>query len=154
MFDILWPYGLLWWLRWQRIHLQCKRPGFDLWIGKIPWRRAWQPTPVFLPGESLWTEEPGGLQSRESQRVRNNWVTKHITWTLACQDPLSIGFSRQVYWNGLPCPSPGDLSHPGIKPASLSLLHWQASSLPFAPLNYFYPIYVKNSSNTTIRKII
>ena len=27
-------------------------PGFDPWVGKIPWRRAWQPTPVFLPGES------------------------------------------------------------------------------------------------------
>ena len=39
-------------------------------IGKIPWRRAWQPTPVFLPGESPWTEEPGGLQSLGSQRVR------------------------------------------------------------------------------------
>jgi len=29
-----------------------KRPGFDPWVGKIPWRRAWQPTPVFLPGKS------------------------------------------------------------------------------------------------------
>ena len=34
-----------------------------------PWRKAWQPTPVFLPGESPWTEEPGGLQSMGSQRV-------------------------------------------------------------------------------------
>ena len=32
--------------------LQCRRPGFDPWVGKIPRRRAWQPTPVFLPGES------------------------------------------------------------------------------------------------------
>ena len=31
---------------------QCRRPGFDPWVGKIPWRRAWQLTPVFLPGES------------------------------------------------------------------------------------------------------
>ena len=30
---------------------QCRRPGFHPWVGKIPWRRAWQPTPVFLPGE-------------------------------------------------------------------------------------------------------
>ena len=29
-----------------------RRPGFDSWVGKIPWRRKWQPTPVFLPGES------------------------------------------------------------------------------------------------------
>ena len=32
--------------------LQCGRPRFDPWVGKIPWRRKWQPTPVFLPGES------------------------------------------------------------------------------------------------------
>ena len=32
--------------------LQCRRPGLDPWVGTIPWRRAWQPTPVFLPGES------------------------------------------------------------------------------------------------------
>ena len=48
---------------------KCGRPGFDPWVRKIPWRRAWQPTPVFLPGESPWTEEPGGLQSMESQRI-------------------------------------------------------------------------------------
>ena len=36
----------------QRIRLQCRRPGFGPWVRKIPWRRAWQPTPVFLPGES------------------------------------------------------------------------------------------------------
>ena len=35
-----------------RICLQCGRPGFDPQVGKIPWRRAWQPTPVFCPGES------------------------------------------------------------------------------------------------------
>ena len=36
------------------------RCRFDPWVAKIPWRRAWQPTPVFLPGESPWTEEPVG----------------------------------------------------------------------------------------------
>ena len=41
----------IWWLRRWRIHLQCKRPRFDPWVGKIPWRREWQPTPAFLPGE-------------------------------------------------------------------------------------------------------
>ena len=44
--------GLPWCLRWQRICLQCRRPGFDPQVGTIPWRRAWQPTSVFLPGES------------------------------------------------------------------------------------------------------
>ena len=39
-------------------------------------------------------------------------------WTIACQAPLSMGFSRQEYWSGLPFPSPGDFPNPGIKPAS------------------------------------
>jgi len=43
---------------------QCKRHKrrrFDPWVGKVLRRRAWQPTPVFLLGESPWTEEPGRL---------------------------------------------------------------------------------------------
>ena len=43
------------------------------------------------------------------------------TWTVAYQAPLSIGFSRQEYWNGLPFPSPGDLPDPGIEPGSPAL---------------------------------
>ena len=46
---------------------RCKRHGFSLWVGKILWRRAWQPTPVFLFGEIPWTEKPGGLSSIGSQ---------------------------------------------------------------------------------------
>ena len=42
-------------------------------------------------------------------------------WTVACQAPLSMGFSRQEYWSGLPFPPPGDLSDPGIKLASPAL---------------------------------
>ena len=44
--------GFPWWLRWCRIHPKCWRPGFNPWVGKIPRRRKWQPTPVFWPGES------------------------------------------------------------------------------------------------------
>ena len=47
-------------------------------------------------------------------------------WTVALQAPLSIGFSRQEHWSGLPFPSPGDLTNPGIKPRSPAL---QADSL-------------------------
>ena len=42
-------------------------------------------------------------------------------WTVAYQVPLSMGFSRQEYWSGLPFPSPGDLSDPGIEPKSPTL---------------------------------
>ena len=54
---------------------QCrrhKRHGFDPWVRKIPCRKSWQSTPVFLPGESPWTEKPGGPQSMGSQRVGQN----------------------------------------------------------------------------------
>ena len=42
-------------------------------------------------------------------------------WTAARQAPLSMGFFRQEYWSGLPCPPPGDLPDPGIEPGSLTL---------------------------------
>ena len=48
-------------------------------------------------------------------------------WTVACQAPLSIEFSRQEYWSGLPFPTPGDLPHPGIEPGAL-----EADSLPLS----------------------
>ena len=67
------------WLNWERIRLQCRRPGFNPWVGKIPWRRARQTIPVFLPGEAPWTEEPGRLHSMWSQRVGHDWATKHST---------------------------------------------------------------------------
>ena len=50
-------------------------------------------------------------------------------WTVAHQAPLSMGFSRQEYWSGVPFPSPGDLPDPGIEPVSLAL---QAISLPLS----------------------
>ena len=48
-------------------------------------------------------------------------------WTVACQAPLSMGFSKQEYWSGVPFPSPGHLPNPGMEPRSPPL---QADSLP------------------------
>ena len=52
---------------------RCKRHGFDPWVGKILWRRAWQPTQVFLPGESHGQKSLAGYSPRGSQRVGHNW---------------------------------------------------------------------------------
>ena len=55
---------LSWWLGGKEFTYQCRRHRrrrFNPWVGKIPWRRKWQPTLVFLPRESPWTEEPGRL---------------------------------------------------------------------------------------------
>ena len=59
--------------------------------------------------------------------VAKSCPTLVISWTVACQAPLSMGFSRQEYWSGLPFPSPGDLPNPGSKPGFPAL---QADSLP------------------------
>ena len=59
--------------------------------------------------------------------VAKSCLTLVTPWTRACQAPLSMGFSRQEYWSGLPLPSPGDLPDPGIELRSPAL---QADSLP------------------------
>ena len=74
--------GLPWWLRWLRICLQCRRPGFNPWVGKIPWKRAWEPIPVFLPGESNGQRSLVGC-SPWGHKVRHTWPTKHSTVLLS-----------------------------------------------------------------------
>ena len=58
--------GLPLWLSWQRIHLQCGRPGFHPWVGKIPWRGERLPTPVFWPGEFHGLYSPWGRKELDT----------------------------------------------------------------------------------------
>ena len=58
--------GLPLWLSWERIRLQCGRPGFNRWVGKIPWRRERLPTPVFWPGEFHGLYSPWGCQESDA----------------------------------------------------------------------------------------
>ena len=93
---ILLIFTLVWLLdcciEWQTaLRLGLFHSQFDPWVGEIPWRRAWRSTQVFLPGEFLWTEEPGGLQSMGLQRVGHDWVTK--------QTQHSSNWVRIRYWN-------------------------------------------------------
>ena len=73
-----------------------------------------------IPG----TKEPGVTQSRTRLMRLSSSSSRVqlfvILWTVACQDPLSMEFSRQEYWNGLRFPPPGDLPHPGIESRSLA----------------------------------
>ena len=55
--------------------------------------------------------------------VTRSCLTLVTPWTVACQAPLSMGFSRQEYWSGLPFPFPGDLPNPGTKQSNPGLLH-------------------------------
>ena len=92
------------WLSGKESACQSRRQetGFDPWVRKIPWRRKWQFAPVFLPWKNIlvhgriflsieeysrpwkisWTEEPGRLQYKGSQRVKHNWMTEHVTGEL------------------------------------------------------------------------
>ena len=77
-------------------------------------------------------------EKQENKKQTYAWVLSCFScvqlfatpWTVALQAPLSIGFSRQEYWNGLSCPPPGDLPKPGIKAACPALV---GGSLPLAP---------------------
>ena len=70
-----------------------------------------------------------GINLQNIQRALHSRVLSHFShvqlfvtlWTVACQAPLFMGFSRQQYWSGLPYPPPGDLPDPGIEPGSPAL---------------------------------
>ena len=74
------------------------------------------------PGKNLF----GGLRARKVASVVFDFAT---LWTVAHQAPLSMGFSRQEYWHGLPFPSPGALPDSGTKSVSPAL---QVDSLPLS----------------------
>ena len=65
--------GLLLWRSWLRIHLQCGRPGFNPWLGKIPCRRERLPTPVFWPGEFM-----DCIVHRVAESAMTEWLSLHL----------------------------------------------------------------------------
>ena len=78
-----------------------------------------------------------------------------ISWTVACQVPLSMGFSRQEYWSGLPFPTLGDFPHPGMEPGSPAL---QADSSPSEPpgkpISIYLSIYMYSSLSIYIHSFL
>ena len=81
-------------------HLQCGRPGFETWVGKISWTRAWQLTPVFLPGECSWTKEPVRLHSPwglEESNMTEQLNPAHSTTTY--QSWQKYNLKTEKIWN-------------------------------------------------------
>ena len=102
-------------------------------LGRSPQRRERLPTPVFWPGEfhglyNSWDHKEWDMteqlslslfiQMKSALTIDPLFVT---AWTVACQAPLSMEFSRQQYWSGLPFPPPGDLSDLRIEASSPAL---------------------------------
>ena len=72
--------GLPVWLSWERICLQGRRPGFDPWVGKIPWRRERLPSPVFWPGEFHGLYSPRGCKESD----RTEWLSLSLSLGSTC----------------------------------------------------------------------
>ena len=113
--------------RWQR---RCRATDSELWaccfLSHSPLNFPSQPH----PSEIIKSKESCVCMLSCFSRV---WLFA-TPRTVARQAPLSMGFSRQEHWNGLPCPPPGHLTNPGIKPASLrSPALAGEGSLPLAP---------------------
>ena len=78
--------------------LQCRRPGFDPWLGKIPWRREWQPIPVFLPGmfhgqKSLAGYSPWGCKESDMAEQLTLWLHVRV-W-------VPVGIEEMILWSTL-----------------------------------------------------
>ena len=121
---------------------QCrrlKRQWFNPWVGKIPWRRAWQPTPVFLPRESHGQRRLAGrLQSMGLHRVRHNWSdlaqhgTREEASLVIC--PLSASDSLWQLMYLLRCSS-----SPWKCPVPVP---WSLKNLYFSSPNFSCPIHL------------
>ena len=90
-------------------HLQCRRPGFDPWFRKIPWRRKWQPIPIFLPGKFHEQRSLAGYSSQGHKRLGYDLVTEHpptscLVWTWLC---CSVTKSCPALCDLMNCRMPG-----------------------------------------------
>ena len=86
---------LPWWLSSKESGCQWKRHGFYPWVRKFPWRRKWQPTPVFLPGNSHGQRSLVGYSLQGCKRVSHDWATKQWQQGLVDCRPSIFCF---VFW--------------------------------------------------------
>ena len=129
----------------QRIHLQCRsfrRRGFDPWVGKIPWRRAWQPTPVFSPGESHGQRRLAGYSPRGRKESDVTEASKHThTWEWDCNVFMRVFFCEQFMQStskrshhgpsvASPSPVAAARSHHWVEKYDCKLLVWPTQAWP------------------------
>ena len=141
---LLW--GLPWWLRWSSVCLEWGRPRFDPWVGKIPWRRKWEPTPVLSPGKfhrlrSLVGYSPWGRKESDT--------TEQLHFTLHAFPQFLQQFLpkfRKIWWS---CKSSRDyFSHPCREDCPCLY------SLPGQPPEYPLILSKPNCFRTPSEKII
>ena len=87
----------------KKICLQCRKPGFDPWVRKISWRREWQPTPVFLPGEFLRQRSLIGYSPwdcKESDTTERLHSLPNINICLELRNKLCLPLGRGIVQRG------------------------------------------------------
>ena len=134
-------FGLPRWLSGEESARQCRRPRFDPWVRKIPWRRAWQPSPVFLPGESHGQRSLAGYGARVARVGRTRLSFPHTHGPRQQHPLLLLGWAWWV--GGCPCVSGSDsvpgmfCSHkPGRHPRSVRLPVWSCGCVFSAHLEH------------------
>ena len=86
---------------------QCRRPGFRPWVGKTPWRRARQPTPVFLPGKSRGQRSLAGYGPRDHEEPDATAATEHTR-----TDPFVVSWcGKETNCERLACRGAGESGH-------------------------------------------
>ena len=120
------PGGLPKWLRGKKSTCQCRRCRFNSWVRKIPWRRKWQPTAVFLPGRSHRQRSLAGF---EAHGVAKSWTrlspktaTTPVFLQLISSFVSYLVFTRGVWLPGRQCdirPIPVLMILPSLFPAAL-----------------------------------
>ena len=120
-------------VRQQSVRLQCGRPGFDRWVGKIPWRRKWHPTPVLFPGKSHGQRSVVGygLWGRKESDT-----TERLHFPLTLRNGTFQSFKQKIGFFSLVL---GDTSHWLSLPFVLQnrLIrgpHWWHQRFPNSPL--------------------
>ena len=94
------PSPTLWgvprWFSAKESACQCRRRGFDPWVGKIPWRRKWQPTPIFLPGKSHGQRSLVGYSPQGPKRVGHDVEIKQLQQQLLRSKKIPASLLSQI----------------------------------------------------------
>ena len=117
-------------LRYEALCEQASSPLQPHWFSAVLWLSCFSPDLRFTaPPLYIY------LNTTSLARLPTLCFLSHVQlfvtqWTVTCQAPLSMEFSRQEYWSGLPFPSPEDLPTQGLNTCLLCFLHWQVDPLP------------------------
>ena len=156
------PFTLKYGPPWVPPESQCQllSPPYS----SLPWNQLTSPLLLLLP-KHPWSVSPFSPLPRDpysSLSIHRLHACRHAQslqvwlfaplWTVACHVPLSMEFSRQEYWSGLPCPLSGDLPDSGIKPASPVSPALQADSPPLSHRGIHLLVSLKSISQIAARK--